>query len=133
MKNVQTQTWHPRTKPHIPQNPPKRFPPKRPLKTPPTPPPKKKKPAQLEAGRGARSATLNADEALAVKNLGLLTLKPLIYAANVGEDDLGNQVGGRNRRGAVLGVVFGVFLEVLGSFLGGLGVVLGGPSPPSSR
>jgi ribosome-binding ATPase YchF (GTP1/OBG family) len=26
-----------------------------------------------------------------VKNLGLLTLKPLIYAANVGEDDLGNQ------------------------------------------
>jgi obg-like ATPase 1 len=25
-----------------------------------------------------------------VKGLGLLTLKPLIYAANVGEDDLGN-------------------------------------------
>ena len=46
---------------------------------------------ELEAGRGARAATLNADEALAVKNLGLLTLKPLIYAANVGEDDLGNQ------------------------------------------
>lgn len=46
---------------------------------------------QLEAGRGARAATLNADELLQIKNLGLLTLKPLIYAANVGEDDLGNQ------------------------------------------
>jgi hypothetical protein len=34
---------------------------------------------------------LNADELLAIKNLGLLTLKPLIYAANVSEDDLGNQ------------------------------------------
>jgi ribosome-binding ATPase YchF (GTP1/OBG family) len=57
---------------------------------------------ELEAGRGARSATLNEDELLLVKGLGLLTLKPLIYAANVGEDDLGNhgannvhvQVGG---------------------------------------
>jgi hypothetical protein len=48
-------------------------------------------PPQLEAGRGARSAALNEDEQLSVKNLGLLTLKPLIYAANVGEDDLGNQ------------------------------------------
>lgn len=46
---------------------------------------------ELEAGRGARSATLTDDELLSVKNFGLLTLKPLIYAANVGEDDLGNQ------------------------------------------
>lgn len=30
------------------------------------------------------------DESSLVKGLGLLTLKPLIYAANVGEDDLGN-------------------------------------------
>lgn len=45
---------------------------------------------ELEAGRGARSASLSDDEALLVKGLGLLTLKPLIYAANVGEDDLGN-------------------------------------------
>jgi obg-like ATPase 1 len=45
---------------------------------------------------------LNEDESLLVKGLGLLTLKPLIYAANVSEDDLGNhgannvhvQVGG---------------------------------------
>lgn len=45
---------------------------------------------ELEAGRGARNASLTSDELLLVKNLGLLTLKPLIYAANVGEDDLGN-------------------------------------------
>lgn len=45
---------------------------------------------ELEAGRGARAAVLNEDELLLVKGLGLLTLKPLIYAANVGEDDLGN-------------------------------------------
>lgn len=47
--------------------------------------------AVLEAGKGARTAVLNKDESAAVKNLGLLTLKPLIYAANVGEDDLANQ------------------------------------------
>ena len=46
---------------------------------------------ELEAGRGARAADLTEDERREVKNLGLLTLKPLIYAANVGEDDLGNQ------------------------------------------
>eukprot|EP00775_Hariotina_reticulata_P008640 gene8640-8821_t len=46
--------------------------------------------AALEAGKGARSASLTEDEAAIVKGLGLLTLKPLIYAANVGEDDLGN-------------------------------------------
>lgn len=46
--------------------------------------------AALEAGKGARSASLTDDEAAVVKGLGLLTLKPLIYAANVGEDDLGN-------------------------------------------
>ena len=45
---------------------------------------------ELEAGRGARNASLTEDESLLIKNLGLLTLKPLIYAANVGEDDLGN-------------------------------------------
>lgn len=33
---------------------------------------------------------LTEDEAAIVKGLGLLTLKPLIYAANVSEDDLGN-------------------------------------------
>jgi hypothetical protein len=42
------------------------------------------------AGKGARGASLSEDEAAVVKGLGLLTLKPLIYAANVGEDDLGN-------------------------------------------
>ncbi|GIL60621.1 hypothetical protein Vafri_15154 [Volvox africanus] len=47
--------------------------------------------AAIEAGKGARTAPLTRDEAAAVKGLGLLTLKPLIYAANVVEDDLADQ------------------------------------------
>lgn len=46
---------------------------------------------ELEAGRGARAAILNADEASSVKGLGLLTYKPLIYAANVAEEDLADK------------------------------------------
>ena len=46
---------------------------------------------ELEAGRGARSAALTEEEAVSLRGLGLLTLKPMIYAANVNEEDLGNQ------------------------------------------
>lgn len=42
----------------------------------------------LEAGKWARTAVLSKDELTAVKGLGLLTIKPLIYAANVNEEDL---------------------------------------------
>ena len=42
----------------------------------------------LEEGLPARAVALDDDERLAVKSLGLLTLKPVIYAANVSEDDL---------------------------------------------
>jgi len=42
----------------------------------------------LEAGLPARSVALTEDELKSVKNLGLLTLKPVIYAANVSEDHL---------------------------------------------
>ena len=42
----------------------------------------------LDEGRAARNIKLSEDEALAVKGLGLMTLKPVIYAANVNEDDL---------------------------------------------
>ena len=45
----------------------------------------------LEANRPARSVELNEDEAVAVRGLQLLTMKPLTYAANVGEDDLADQ------------------------------------------
>lgn len=44
----------------------------------------------LEEGGAARSVKLTEDEALAVKPLGLLTAKPVIYAANVSENDLAN-------------------------------------------
>lgn len=46
---------------------------------------------QIEAGRGARFAQLNPDEQEVVKGLGLLTMKPLIYAANVAEEDLADK------------------------------------------
>jgi GTP-binding protein YchF len=42
----------------------------------------------LNEGKQARSVELTEDEELVVKPLGLLTRKPIIYAANVSEDDL---------------------------------------------
>ena len=42
----------------------------------------------LEAGRPASSVKLTFDEKKLIKNLGLLTAKPIIYAANVSEEDL---------------------------------------------
>lgn len=50
----------------------------------------------LADGRAARTAELDEDEAASVKELQLLTLKPLIYVVNVDEDQLkaGYQVAG---------------------------------------
>ncbi|NJL01830.1 MAG: redox-regulated ATPase YchF [Spirulinaceae cyanobacterium SM2_1_0] len=42
----------------------------------------------LDAGQPARVVTLDEEEELAIKSLGLLTRKPIIYGANVSEDDL---------------------------------------------
>jgi ribosome-binding ATPase YchF (GTP1/OBG family) len=42
----------------------------------------------LIAGKPARTAGLTAEEALAIKSLMLLTMKPVIYAANVADSDL---------------------------------------------
>jgi len=44
--------------------------------------------AVLDQGVQARHADLDEREALAVKGLNLLTLKPVIYACNVADDDL---------------------------------------------
>ncbi|HEY9630341.1 MAG TPA: redox-regulated ATPase YchF [Coleofasciculaceae cyanobacterium] len=44
--------------------------------------------AVLNAGKPSRQVTLNEEEELLLKPLGLLTCKPVIYAANVSEDDL---------------------------------------------
>ncbi|MEQ9622033.1 redox-regulated ATPase YchF [Coleofasciculus chthonoplastes] len=44
--------------------------------------------ARLNEGKSARNISLTEDEAEAVKPLGLLSAKPIIYAANVSEDDL---------------------------------------------
>ncbi|MEB3210347.1 MAG: redox-regulated ATPase YchF [Leptolyngbyaceae bacterium] len=42
----------------------------------------------LNEGQSARQVELNEDEELLIKQLGLLTRKPIIYATNVSEDDL---------------------------------------------
>ncbi len=42
----------------------------------------------LNEGKPARMVTLTEEEAELIKQLGLLTAKPIIYAANVAEDDL---------------------------------------------
>ncbi|MBW4691184.1 MAG: redox-regulated ATPase YchF [Lyngbya sp. HA4199-MV5] len=42
----------------------------------------------LNEGKPARQVTLTEDEEAAIKALGLLTRKPIIYATNVSEDDL---------------------------------------------
>lgn len=42
----------------------------------------------LNEGVGARSAGLGKEEVEAVKGLGLLTMKPVVYAANVNDEDL---------------------------------------------
>ncbi|AFZ19660.1 redox-regulated ATPase YchF [Allocoleopsis franciscana] len=44
--------------------------------------------AALNEGQPARQVTLTEEEVESVKVLGLLTAKPVIYAANVSEDDL---------------------------------------------
>ena len=42
----------------------------------------------LEKGEPARTVQLSTEEEAAVRGLQLLTMKPLTYAANVGEADL---------------------------------------------
>jgi ribosome-binding ATPase len=44
----------------------------------------------LESDKPARYAVLEEDEETAIKSLGLLTRKPIIYAANVADSDLSN-------------------------------------------
>ncbi|MBE9228919.1 redox-regulated ATPase YchF [Phormidium sp. LEGE 05292] len=54
----------------------------------------------LNAGQPARQVPLTDEEKQAIKGLGLLTNKPIIYAANVSEDDLasGNEYVERVRQ-----------------------------------
>ncbi len=43
---------------------------------------------QLNLGKAARSTSLTDEERASVKGLGMLTLKPIIYATNVADADL---------------------------------------------
>lgn len=47
----------------------------------------------IDEGKAGRAAGLNAEEVAAVAPLQLLTMKPLTYAANVAEDELGSPEG----------------------------------------
>lgn len=48
----------------------------------------------LEDGKNAREAKLSEDDAKLIKELGLMTLKPIIYVANCSEEQLQNQESG---------------------------------------
>jgi ribosome-binding ATPase len=48
---------------------------------------------ELDAGRGAREAGETEEAVKFLRQLGLLTAKPILYAANVSEDDLGSSGG----------------------------------------
>ena len=48
--------------------------------------------AHLEAGKPVRSMALSEEERQQVKGLFLLTDKPVIYVANIAEDDLGKEL-----------------------------------------
>ncbi len=53
----------------------------------------KKAEAFLESGKSARAMELTEDEAGFVKTLDLLSYKPVIYVANVSEDEAGDSAG----------------------------------------
>jgi hypothetical protein len=44
----------------------------------------------LDGGKPAREANLDSDDIVLIKELGLLTLKPIIYVANISEDQIQN-------------------------------------------
>lgn len=61
---------------------------------------------RLDAGLPARGADIPASDLASIPDLGLLTLKPVIYVANVAEDELGEALGGSGERGSgIAGVV----------------------------
>ena len=97
--------------------------------------------AALEQGDPARGVALSEEEAPLIRPLGLLTAKPVIYAANVAEDDLagGNawveQVRGQAEREGAATVTISAQVEAelielpeteRVEFLEGLGVSEGG-------
>src|SRR5207247_8744871 len=51
--------------------------------------------AELDAGRGAREAGESEEAVTFLRQLGLLTAKPILYAANVSDADLRADVGAR--------------------------------------
>lgn len=58
----------------------------------------------LEAADPARTMGLSEEESGAIEHLNLLTMKPMIYAANINEDDLAN--GGADNKHVQVGLWF---------------------------
>ena len=52
--------------------------------------------ATLEDGRPARSLEYTDEEALIMKEIALISMKPVIYAANVAEDDMASDIENNN-------------------------------------
>ncbi|MCL2739961.1 MAG: redox-regulated ATPase YchF, partial [Oscillospiraceae bacterium] len=57
----------------------------------------------LEAGNDARSLDLSDKELAVIKDFNLLTLKPVIYVANVSEEDIGSPASVGARQGSTVG------------------------------
>ncbi len=58
--------------------------------------------AHLEEGNTARSFPFTKDDAEHLTDLPLLTLKPVIYAANIGEEEIGSDLSGNANYQAIL-------------------------------
>ena len=67
----------------------------------------------LEAGKPARSVECNEDEALLLSDVALLTTKPVIYAANMSEDDFASNIENNERYKAVCEIAKAEGAEVL--------------------
>lgn len=67
----------------------------------------------LEAGKSARSVDITEDEAVIVKELSLLTMKPVLYAANVAETDFENGIENNKYVSMVEEIAAGENAEVL--------------------
>lgn len=48
--------------------------------------------AEMESGKTARSCEISEDEAEYLKDVSLLTLKPVIYACNMSDEDFANGI-----------------------------------------
>ncbi len=71
----------------------------------------------LEAGKPARSYPATDDELEMLKTSPLLSAKPVIYAANLSEDDFVNNIETKVYKTFLITTLIGIFLDVFGFIL----------------